>query len=149
MTIIPTTVGKKTLKKKWSSPHNWQNSSKCSTWVQSQRWWNDLGLFPRKTIQYHSNQVSAPTTEVKEAKVEWFYEDLQHQEPRTHTKKDVLFITGDWNVKVGNQETPRVSSRFGLGAENEAGQTLTEFCQENMLVIANIFFQQQKRWIYT
>ena len=68
---------------------------------------------------------------------------------RTNTKKDVLFIIGDWNAKVRSQETPGVKGKFGLGIQNEAGQKLTEFCQENVLVIANTFFQQYKRRLYT
>ena len=68
---------------------------------------------------------------------------------RTNTKKDILFITGDRNPKVGSQEIPGVAAKFGFGIQNEAGQKLTEFCQENSLVIANIFSQQHKRWLYT
>ena len=84
----------------------------------------------------------------EEAEVEWFYEDLQdHLE--IIPKKDVLFITGDWNAKVGSQEIPGVTGKFGLGVQNEAGQRLTEFCQENPLVRANTFFQQHKRQLYT
>ena len=77
-----------------------------------------------------------------------FYEDLQDLLELT-PKKDVLFITGDWNAKVGSQETAGVIDKFGLGVQNEAGQRLIEFCQENALVIANIFFQQHKRRLYT
>ena len=83
-------------------------------------------------------QVYAPTTNAKEAEVQWFDEDLQKL---TH-KKDVLFIIGDWNTKVGSQEILRVTGKFGLGVQNEAGQRLTEFCQENALVMEN---QQHKR----
>ena len=68
---------------------------------------------------------------------------------RTNTKKGVLFIIGDWNAKVGSQEIPGVTGKFGLGVQNEAGQMLIEFCQENTLVIANTLFQQHKRWLYT
>ena len=89
-------------------------------------------------------QVYAPTyCNAEEAEVEWFYEDLQDLLELT-TKKDVLFITGDWNAKVGSQETPGVTGKFGLGVRNEAGQRLREFCQENALVIANTLFQQHK-----
>ena len=80
--------------------------------------------------------------------MEWFYEDLQDLLELT-PKKDVLFTTGDWNAKVGSQETPGVTSKFGLGVQNEAGQRLTEFCEENALVIANTLFQQHKRRLYT
>ena len=93
-------------------------------------------------------QVYAPTSNAEEAEVEWFYEDLQNFLELTPTK-DVLFIIGDWNSKVGNQETPGITGKFGLGMQNEAGQRLIEFCQENALVIANILFQQHKRLLYT
>ena len=93
-------------------------------------------------------QVYAPTSNPEEAEVEWFYEDLQDLLELT-PKKDVLFIIGDWNAKVGSQETPGVTGKFGLGIQNEAGQRLTEFCQENALVIANTLFQQHKRRLYT
>ena len=89
-------------------------------------------------------QVYAPTTEAKEDEVEEFYEDLQDLLELT-PKKDVLFILGDWNAKVGSQKTPGVTGKFGLGMRNEAGQRLIEFCQENALVIANTLFQQHKR----
>ena len=89
-------------------------------------------------------QVYALTNNAEEAKVEWFYEDLQDLLELTH-KKDVLFIIGDWNAKVGSQETLGVTGKFGLGVQNEAGQRLIEFCQENALVIANSLFQQTKR----
>ena len=78
--------------------------------------------------------VYAPTSNTEEAEVEWFYEDLQDLLELT-AKKDVLFIIGDWNAKVGSQETPGVTGKFGVGVRNEAGQRLTEFCQENALVI--------------
>ena len=93
-------------------------------------------------------QVYAPTSSAEEAEVERFCEDLQDLLELT-SKKDVLFITGDWNEKVGNQETPEVTGKFGLGVQNESGQRLIEFCQENALVIANTLFQQQKRRLYT
>ena len=84
-------------------------------------------------------QVYVPTSNANEAEVEWFYEHLQDLLELTPIK-DVLFIIGDWNAKVGNQETPGVTGEFGLGVQNEAGQRLREFCQENTLVIANILF---------
>ena len=84
----------------------------------------------------------------EEAEVEWFYEDLQDLLELT-PKKDVLFIIGDWNAKVRNQETPGVTGKFGLGMRNEAGQRLTEFCLENALVRTNTLFQQHKRRLYT
>ena len=93
-------------------------------------------------------QVYAPTSNAEEAEVERFYEDLQDLLELT-PQKDVLFIIGDWNAKVGSQETPGVTAKFGLRMQNEAGQRLIEFCQENALVIANTLFQQHKRRLYT
>ena len=93
-------------------------------------------------------QVYAPTSKAEEAEVERFYEDLQDLSELT-PKKDVLFIIGDWNAKVGSQETPGVTGKFGVGIRNEARQRLIEFCQENALVIANTPFQQHKRRFYT
>ena len=93
-------------------------------------------------------QVYVPTGNAEKAKVEWFYEDLQALLELT-TKKDVLFIIGDWNAKVGSPETPGVTDKFGLGVQNEAGQRVIEFCQENTLVIANALFQQHMRRFYT
>ena len=93
-------------------------------------------------------QVYAPTSNTEETEVEWFYEDLLDLLELT-PKKDVLFIIGDWNAKVGSQETPGVTGKFGLGMRNEAGQRLIEFCQENALVITNTLFQQHNRRLYT
>ena len=84
-------------------------------------------------------QVNPPTSNTEEAEVEWFYEHLQDLLELT-PKKDVLFIIGDWNAKVGSQETPGVIGKFGLGMQNEAEQRLIEFCQENALVIENTLF---------
>ena len=93
-------------------------------------------------------QVYAPTSNTKEAEVERFYEDLLDVLELT-PKKDALFIIGDQHAKVGSQETPGVTDKFGLGVQNEAGQRLIEFCQENALIIANTLFQQHKRRLYT
>ena len=93
-------------------------------------------------------QVYAPTSNTEEAEVERFYGDLQDLVELT-PKKDVFFIIGDWNAKVGSQEAPGVTGKFGLGVQNEAGQRLIEFCQGNALVIANTLFQQHKRKLYT
>ena len=90
----------------------------------------------------------ALTSNAEEAEVEQFYKDLQDLLELT-PKKDVLFMIGDWNTKVGSQETPGVTGKFGLGVRNEAGQRLIEFCQENSLVIANTLFQQHKRRLDT
>ena len=89
-------------------------------------------------------QVYAPTSNTEEAEVEWSYEELQDLLELT-PQKDVLFIIGDWNAKVGSQEKPGVTGKFGPGIQNKVGQRLTEFCQENTLVIANSLFQQHKR----
>ena len=91
-------------------------------------------------------QAYAPTSNAEEA--EWFYEDLQDLLELT-PQKNVLFIIGDWNAKVGSQEISGVTGKFGLGVQNETGQRLIEFCQENALVIANTLFQQHKRRLYT
>ena len=93
-------------------------------------------------------QAYTPTSNSEEAEVEWFYEDLQDLLELT-SEKHVLFLIGeDWNAKVGSQEKPGVTDKFGLGVQNESGQRLTEFCQENALVVANTLFQQHKRWLY-
>ena len=92
-------------------------------------------------------QDYVPTSNAEEAEVEQFYEDMQDLLELT-PKKDVLFIIGDWNAKVGSQETPGVTGKFGLGVQNEAGQRLTEFCQENTLVIANPLSTTQENTLH-
>ena len=104
--------------------------------------------FQGKSFNIRVIQAYAPTSNTEEAEVEQFYEVLQDLSELT-PKKDVLFIIGDWNAKVGSQETPGETGKFGLGMRNEAGQRLTEFCRENALVIANTLFQQHKRRLYT
>ena len=104
--------------------------------------------FQGKPFSIRVIQVYAPTSNAEEAKVERFNEDLQDLLELT-PKKDVLFIIGDWNTKGGSHETPEVTDKFGIGMLNEAGQRLIEFCQENVLVIANTLFQQHKRQLYT
>ena len=104
--------------------------------------------FQDKSFNITVIQVSALISNAEEAEVERFYEDLQDLLELT-PKKDVLFIRWDWNAKVGSQETPGVTEKFGLGVQNEAGQRLIEFCQENTLVIENTLFQQHKRRLYT
>ena len=104
--------------------------------------------FQGKPFNITANQVYTPTSNAEEAEVEWFYKDLQDFLELTH-KKDVIFIIGDWNAKVGSQEIPGVTGIFGLGVQNEAGKSLTEFCQENILVIANTLFQQHKKSLHT
>ena len=93
-------------------------------------------------------QAYASTSNAEKAEVEQFYEDLQDLRELT-PQKDVLFIIGYWNAKVGSQETPGVTGKFGPGVQNEAGQRIIEFCEENALVIANTLFQQHKRRLYT
>ena len=104
--------------------------------------------FQGKPLDITVIQVYALTSNAKEADVEKYYEDLQDLLELT-PKKDVLFIIGDWNPKVGSQEIPGVTGKFGLRLQNEAGQRLREFCQENALVITNTLFQQHKRRLYT
>ena len=109
MTIISTTAGRNPSEE-MESHHDQRKSPKFSTWMQSQKRQNDLCSFPRQTIQYHSNPSQ-------------FCEDLQDLLELTH-KKDVLFILGDWNAKVGSQEIPGVTGKFSVGVHNEAGQRL-------------------------
>ena len=104
--------------------------------------------FQGKPFNIIAIQAYAPTSNTEEAEVEQFYEDLQDLLELT-PKKDVLFIIGGWNAKVGSQETPGITGKFGLGIRNEAGQRLIEFCQENTLVIANTLFRPHKRQLYT
>ena len=115
-----------------------KKSPKCRTWVQSQKRQNNL-CFQGKPFSITVFQVYAPTTDTEEAKVEWFYENPQDFLELT-PKKDVLFTTGDWNAKVGSQEIHGVTGIFDLGVQNEVGQSLTEFCQGNTLVVANMRF---------
>ena len=106
-----------------------------------------LICFQGKAFNIIVIQDYAPTTNAEDAKVERFYEDPQDLLELT-MKKDVLFIIEDWNAEVGSQEISGVTGKFGLGVQNEAGQRLTEFCQENTLVIANTLFQQHRRILY-
>ena len=112
--------------------------------MQSQKRQNCLVCFQVKPFNIMVIQAHSPTSNAEEADVEWFYEDLQDLLELT-PKKDVLFMRGDWNAKVGSQETPWVTGKFGLGVWNEAGQRLIQ----NTLVIANTLFQQYKRRLYT
>ena len=115
--------------------------------MQSQKRQNDLCSSPRQTIQYHSYPSLCVTSNAEETEVKWFYEDLQEILGLT-PQKDVLSILGNWNAKVGSQETPGVTGKFGLGMRNEAGQRLIEFCQENALVTANTLFQQHEKTLH-
>ena len=114
--------------------------------MQSQKWQNDL-CFQGKPFTITVIQIHSPTSNAEKTEVERFYEDLQDLLELT-LPKDVLFIIGDWNAKVGSQEIPVVTGKFGFGVQNEAGQRLTEFCQENTLVIADTLFEQHKRLLY-
>ena len=116
--------------------------------MQSQKRQDDLCSFPGQPFNIMVIQVYAQTSNAEEAEVELFYEDLQDLLELT-PKKDVLFIIGNWNAKVGSQEIPGVIGKFGLGVQNEAGQRLLELCQENALVIANTLFQQHERRLCT
>ena len=116
--------------------------------MQSQKRQNDLCSFSSKPLKITVIQVCAPTSNAEEAEVEWSYEDLQDLLKLT-PPKDVLFIIGEWNAKVGSQEIPRVIGKFGLGVQNETRQRLIGFCRKNALVIAKTLFQQHKRRLYT
>ena len=121
--------------------------------MQSQKQQSELSSFPSQTIQstlihFTVIQVYASTINAREAEVEWFCEDLQNLLELT-PKKDILFIIGDWNAKLGSQEIPGVTGKFGLGGQNEAERRLTEFGQENAQVIANTLSQQRKGRLYT
>jgi len=104
--------------------------------------------FQGKSFNITIIQIYASATNAKEAEVDNFYKDLEGLLELT-PKKDGLFIIRDWNAKVGSQDIPGVTGKFGLGEQNEAGQRLTEFCQEKALVIANTLFQQYERQLYT
>ena len=139
ITIISTTVGKNSFE---------EVNERVQNAVLGFSLKNDRMIsvhFQGKPFSITVIQVYAPTSNVE---VEWFFEDLQDLLELT-PKKDVLFIIGDWNAKVGSQEIPGVTGIFGLGVQNKSGQRLTEFCQENILVIANTLFQQHKRRPYT
>ena len=147
MFTICTTVGKNPLEEMEKESY----STRVQNAVLGYNLKNDRMIsvsFQDKPFNTTVIQVSAPTSNAKEVGVEWSYEDLQDFLELT-PPKDVLFIIGDWNAKVGSQEIPGVAGIFGLGVQNEAGQRLTEFCQENALVIANTLFQQHNRRLYT
>ena len=115
--------------------------------MQSQKWQNDLCLILRQTIQYHSNPNLCPNPKCQRS---WSWTVLRRpiRPSRTNSKKEILFIIGNWNAKVGNQEITGVTDKFGLGIKNEERQRLTEFCQQNGLVTASTLFQQHKRQLY-
>src|SRR5574341_1178107 len=136
----PTTVCSSSMKRMMSP---------SARWISSMAAFSRSSNSPRKRLPaIIAPRSTAPTSNTEEAEIEQFYEDLQDLLELT-PKKDVLFIIGDWNAKVGSQETPGVTGNVGLGIRNEAGQRLIEFCQENALVITNTLFQQHKRRLYT
>ena len=144
MIIIPTTVGKNPLENGIALIVN----KRAQNAIRGNNLKNNRMIsvhFQGKPFNITVIQAYAPTSDTK---VEWFYEDVQDLLELT-PPKNVLFIIGDWNAKVGSQEIPGVTGEFVFGAQNEAGQRLTEFCQENALVIANTLFQQHKRQLYT
>ena len=146
ITILSTTVGRNPLDEmEWPS---W--STRVQNAILGCNLKNDRMIsvrFQGKPFNITVIQVYAPTSNAEEAEVERFYKDLQDLLEQT-PRKDVLFIIGDWNAKVGSQKVPEVTGKFGLGVWNEAGQWLIEFCQENALAIANILFQQHKQQLY-
>ena len=148
MTIISNTVGKNSLEKNGVAIMVNKRVRNAILGCNPQ---NDRMIsvrFQGKPFNITVIQVHAPTSNDEKAEVEWIYEDLQDLLELT-PKKDVLFIKGDRNAKVGSQETPGVTGKFGLGGQKEAGQRLIEFFQENALVIAKTHFQQHKRRLYT
>ena len=146
MTIISTTSGRNPSEEmEWPS---WSTKESEMQYLDAISKTTERSLFVQgKPFNITVIQVYAPTSNAEEAEVERFYEDLQ--DLLEHPKKDVLFTIRDWNGKVGSQETPGVTGKFGLGIPNEAGKRLIEFCQKNTLVIANTLFQQHKRRLYT
>ena len=140
----------------WISPHRQQKSNSHSKQEFKMQYLGaiskmtgySLSIFQSKSFNITVIQVYALTSNAEEAEVECSHEDLQDLLELT-PKKDFLFIIGDWNAKVGSQEIPGVTDKFGLGIQKEAGQRLTEFCQENALVIANTFFKQHRRRLCT
>ena len=147
MTITSTTAGRNP-QKKWSSHRGQQESPKAVLGCNLKKGRMISVHLQGKPFNITVIQVYDPSSNAEETEGERFYEDLQDLLALT-PKKDVLFIIGDWNAKVGSQETPGVTGKFGLGMRNEAGQRLIEFCQENALVIANTVFQQHKGRLYT
>ena len=120
--------------------------SEMQSWGIISKTKNDLSSFPWQIIQYQCNSSLCPNHECQRT---WMVLWRPTRPSRTNTQKNVLFIIGDWNPKLGSQEISGVTSKFGLGVQNESGQRITEFCQENTLIIANTLFQQHKRWLYT
>ena len=148
MTIISTTVGRNPLEEMESPSWSRKRVRNAVLGCNLKNYRMISIPFQGKSFNITVIQVYIPTSNAEEAKAEWFYEDLQDLLEPT-PQEDVLFIVGDWNAKVGSQETPGVTGKFGLGLQNEARQRLIEFCQENALVTGNTLFQQHKRRLYT
>ena len=147
MTVISTTAGRNPSEEMELS--SWSTKESKMQYLDAISKTTEWSLrFQGKPFNITVIQVYAPTSNAEEAEVQRFYEDLQDLLELT-PKKDVLFIRGDWNAKVGSQETSGVTGKFGLGIWNEAGQRLIEFCQENALIKANTLFRQHKRRLYT
>ena len=130
-----------------------QGADRCAihiywSWVQSLKDGMISVHFQGKPFNITVISVYAPITNAKEAEVEWLYDDLQDLLELT-PKKDLLFIIEDWKAKVGSQEIPGITGKFGHGVQNEEGQRVAEVCQENTLVIANTLFEQHKRQLHT
>ena len=134
--------------KKWGSHHSQQKSLKCSTWMQSQKWQNDLCSFPRQTIQYHSNPSLCPDQQCWRS-LSWMDLWRPTRPSKTNTQKRCPFHHRGLECQSRKWWDTWVTGEFGLGVQNKAGQRLTEFFQENALVIANTLFQQHKRRLYT
>ena len=147
MTIISTTVGKNPLEKNGVAIMVNRRVRNAVLGCNLKNHRMISVRFQDKPFNITVIQVYASTSNAEEAEVEQFYEDLQDLLELT-PKKDFLCIIGDWNAKVGSQATPGVTGKFGLGIQNEAGQRLIEFCQENALVIANTLFQKHRRRLY-
>ena len=143
MTIISTTVGKNPLEEmEWLSQSTNESEMQYLGAISKHR--KISVRFQDKPFNITVIQVYAPTINAEEGEVEWFCEDL-HDFLDLIPRNDVLLTIGDWNAKVGSKEIPGVTGKFNLGLQNEAGQRLREFCQENTLVMANTLFQQHKR----
>ena len=148
ITIISTTLGNNHFKKKWSTLHSQQKSPKFSTWMHSQKLQNDFCSFPRQTIQYYNNPSLYPD---QLCWISWSWMCLWRstRPSTTNTQNGYSFHYMGLEWKSRKSRDSWVTGKFGLGIQNEAGQSLREFCQENTLVIANTLFQPHKIWLYT
>ena len=128
----------------WSSSQSQQKNPKCSTWLQSQKRQNDLCFFQDKPFNIKVIEVYAPISNAEETEVEWFYEDLLELTP----KKDDISIIGDWKSKVGSQEIPGVTGKFGLGVQNEAGRKLNRALPRERTGHSKHLLAKHKRRLY-